>query len=534
MLRKLAGIGLCAAALFGLAAQARADVVIDWNNVLLDAIRTDRTAPPKASLYMAAVHVAIYDAVNGILGGYTPFHVTASAPAGASAEAAASAAAHKTLVALFPAQRTTIDAALTTSLAAIPDGTAKAAGISWGESVADQILALRADDHSADVVSYEAPTGAFWWAPTAPAFAAAVLPNWPIVTPWCMTRGSQFRQGTPPPAGSAEYTAAFNEVKRIGRSNSPHRTADQTQIALFWADGPGTATPPGHWLVIAQGISQQEHLSLLENARLFALLSITVADAAIVSWDYKYSSNSWRPITGIQHADVDGNPDTTADPRWEPLIATPPFPSYTSGHSTFSGSAARILELFFGTDTISFTTTSDGLPGVQRSFTSFSRAAEEAGQSRIYGGIHWQFDNKQGLASGRTLAEHVFFGFLTPTSSPSACSADPTTLCLDEGRFKVQARWNTGTASGPAQVVSQSDQSGQFYFFDTANTELTVKVLNACGSSDRFWVFASGLTNVEVLITVTDTHAGRIRQYFNPRGQAFAPVQDVSAFATCP
>src|SRR6185295_4472209 len=460
---------------------------------------------------------------------------TASAPGGASPEAAAAAAAHRVLVALYPAQQSTFDAALATSLAAIPDGAAKTAGVSWGESVADQILALRANDHSGDLfATYTAPTGGFWWIPTPPAFAPALLPNWPIVTPWCMTSGSQFRQGGPPAAASAKYTSAFREVMRLGRVDSAFRTADQTQTALFWADGGGTATPPGHWLLIAQGISQQEHLSLLQNARLFALLGLTVADAAIVSWDNKYNYGNWRPITGIQHADLDGNPNTFTDPNWTPLIATPPFPSYTSGHSTFSGSSARILGLFFGSDEVSFSTTSDGLPGVQRSFTSFSQAAGEAGQSRIYGGIHWQYDNQDGLASGRSLAEHVFYGFLTPVASPGTCVAGPTALCLNGGRFKVQASFNTGTASGTAQALPPTGDSGQFYFFDADNTELTVKVLNACSFNDRYWVFASGLTDVEVVITVTDTQAGRVRQYFNPRGKAFAPVQDTSAFATCP
>jgi hypothetical protein len=534
MFRKLAWTGLCATALLCFAVQARADVVIDWDNVLLNAIRTDKTPPPKASRDMALVHVSIYDAVNGILGGYSPYHVTASAPAGASAEAAAAAAAHKVLVALFPAQQAAFDTALTASLAAIPDGVAKTSGISWGESVAAEILALRAGDHAAEFVSPFFPTGAVWWLPTPPAFAPAVLPNWPIVTPWCMKNGAEFRQAAPPSPGSLQYTAAFREVSRLGRVDSTVRTADQTQIALFWADGAGTATPPGHWLVIAQGISQEKHLSLQENARLFALLSLTVADAAIVSWDNKYYYNYWRPVTAIQHADIDGNPATAADPGWQALIATPPFPSYTSGHSTFSASSAKILELYFGTDAMSFSTTSDGLPGVQRSFSSFSQAAAEAGQSRIYGGIHWQFDNQAGLASGQSLAEEVFFNFLTKVAEPGACSAGATTLCLADGRFKVQAHWSRKADSGAAQVVSQTGDSGQFYFFDADNTELTVKVIDACSYNDRFWFFASGLTDVQVLVTVTDTHTGKVRQYFNPQGKSYAPVQDISAFATCP
>jgi membrane-associated phospholipid phosphatase len=516
------------------AAAAWADPVTDWNGTLLQAIRTDRTPPPKASRAMACVHVAIYDAVVGLLGGYEPYHVTSSAPAGASPEAAAAAAAHRALVALFPAQQAAFDAALATALAAIPNGPAKTNGVTWGEQVAGEILALRANDHAADTAPYTPPTGGLWWTPTPPAFAPALLPNWPTVTPWTMTSGTQFRQGAPPSAGSSAYTSALREVRRLGRVDSHFRTPEQTQIALFWADGAGTATPPGHWLEIASGIVLQRGTPLLQNARLFALLSLAVADAAIVSWDNKYYYSDWRPVTGIQHAELAGDPDITPDPSWTPLIATPPFPSYTSGHSTFSGASSQILALFFGADDVAFTTTSDGLPGVQRSFSSFSAAAEEAGQSRIYGGIHWQYDNQAGLSSGRSLAEHVFFNFLTPIVAASPCTTGPTVLCLGNGRFKVTAQWRTASASGAGHAQSLGDDSGQFWFFAADNTELVVKVLDACAGFDRFWVFASGLTNVEVTLTVTDTQNGRTRRYFNPLGKPFASVQDVSAFATCP
>ncbi len=534
MRKQLCLAALFTAALLGIAGAARADVVLDWNEVLLDAIRVDKTPPPKAARAMACVNVSIFDAVNGILGGFTPYHVTDPAPAGASPEAAAIAAAHRGLVALYPAQQATFDAAKAASLAAIPDGPAKTAGIAWGEQVADAILELRADDHSGAIDPWESPLGGGWWLATPPAFAPPLLPNWPRVTPWAMASTTEFRPAAPPAPNDAEYAAAFREVKRLGRVNSPSRTADQTQIALFWADGGGTETPPGHWITIAGGISRDRGLSLAENARLFALLSITVADAAIVSWDVKYAYNNWRPVTGIQHADQDGNPDTDADASWLPLIATPPFPSYSSGHSTFSGSSSRLLAHFFGTDDIAFSTVSDGLPGVTRSFTSFSQAAEEAGQSRIYGGIHWQFDNTAGLESGRSLADHVFFNFLTPAATASTCSPGPATLCLNGGRFKVEAHWRTADGSGAGTAESLGEDSGRFWFFSEDNTELVVKVLNACSFDDRYWVFASGLTNVEVQITVTDTQAGKARRYFNPQGKAFAPVQDVRAFATCP
>ena len=527
----VSGLGLVL--LLGIAPASRADVVIDWNNVALNAIRTDKTPPPKSSRALACVHVAMFDAVNSGTGApYQPYLVEVpGAFLAISPEAAAASAAHAALVDLFPAQKSTFDAALAASLAAIPDGPMKTSGIQWGASVAAQIMDSRHDDGSATARPYEAPTGANWWTRTPPALADPLLPNWPYVTPWAMTSGEQFRQGPPPPSTTSEYTAAFREVRKLGHANSPYRTAEQTQIALFWADGGGTVTPPGHWFVIAQGISRDHHLSLIDNARLFALLGIAVADAAVVSWDQKYHYSEWRPVTGIQHADVDGNPFTAAEPTWTPLIATPPFPSYTSGHSTFSAASAKILELFFGTDAIPFTTTSDGLPGVTRSFTSFSQAAEEAGQSRIYGGIHWQFDNQAGLASGRALAEHVFFNVLTQAGRMGTCVADETTLCLADGRFKVQAHWRTAQgAAGSGHGASLGSDSGRFWFFGEDNTELTVKVLDACDAFDRFWVFASGLTNVEVTLTVTDTETGRTRQYYSPQGKAFAPVQDTNAF----
>lgn len=519
--------------LLSFAGSARADVVLDWNSVLLDAIRVDKTAPPRASRAMACVQVAVYDAAAGILPGYEPYYVTETAPAGASAEAAVVEAAYQALVALFPAQAGSFETKRAASLAAIPDGPAEQDGIAWGQQVTEEILALRQGDHSNDIVPYEPPAGGGWWAPTAPALAPPLLPNWPIVTPWSMTDRGQFRVGPPPPPNTHEYTAAFREVRRLGRKDSPNRTADQSQIALFWADGPGTATPPGHWMVIAQDLARERGTSLIENARMLALLGIAVADAAIVSWDHKYYYSNWRPITGIRLADQDGNPDTVADPAWEPLIATPPFPSYSSGHSTFSGAAARILALLFGTDQIAFSTTSDALPGVTRSFDRLSQAAEEAGRSRIYGGIHWEFDNQTGLSSGRALADHVFFSLLRPAAVAGACVPGPTTLCLEDGRFKVEARWATENGSGTGQAVELTDDSGRFWFFGAENPEIVVKVIDACDAYDRFWVFASGLTNVEVQLTVTDTQEGRTRQYFNAQGRPFAPIQDTDAFATC-
>jgi membrane-associated phospholipid phosphatase len=233
------------------------------------------------------------------------------------------------------------------------------------------------------------------------------LPEWGYVAPFAIRKGTQYQPPGPPALSSAAYAQALNEVKALGGKDSRARTEDQTQIAHFWADLAGTSTPPGHWNLIAQEIARQRGTSLAENARLFALLNVCLADAGILCWVIKFTYDYWRPITAIQRADVDDNPSTEPDPNWQPLLETPPFPSYTSGHSTFSGAGAAALASFFGTDTIPFASTSEGLPGVRRSFPGFWAAAQEAGMSRIYGGIHYQFDNTDGLAVGRALALYV-------------------------------------------------------------------------------------------------------------------------------
>jgi membrane-associated phospholipid phosphatase len=194
------------------------------------------------------------------------------------------------------------------------------------------------------------------------------------------------------------------------------RTPDQTEIAQFWADTAGTYTPPGHWNAIAEEVAAQSNTSLVDEARLFALLNIALADAGIASWDAKYVYDLWRPVTAIRQADLDDNPQTTTDSTWDSLIGTPPFPEYVSGHCTFSGAAEAILANFFG-DNVGFATTSSGLPRVSRSYDSFAAAADEAGISRIYGGgIHFLSANVDGLATGRALGNYVFDNFLAINS----------------------------------------------------------------------------------------------------------------------
>lgn len=393
---------------------AQADLIADWNNQLLSAIRTNSTNPPRASRAMTMVHAAMFDAVNAVGQAYRPYHFSASVPGNTSAEAAAAQAARDVLVQLFPAQTVSFDGALATQLGAIADGPDKSAGVALGASAAASILALRASDNNGLVVPYMPDAGAGDWRPTPPANAAALLPNWPQVTPWTMTSGAQFRHPVGPPSlGSAEYAAALAEVRELGSAVSATLTSDQTEIANFWADGGGTATPAGHWNRIAQTVVAQQNLPLAESARTFALLNLGLADAAIACWDNKYAYGFWRPITAIRE---DGTPP---DPLWTPLIATPPFPSYTSGHSTFSGAASTILADLFG-DATSFQSAQDNQPSIVRSFTSFSQAADEAAKSRLYGGIHFRFDNEHGLMSGQALGRFVVDNILMPVPEPAS------------------------------------------------------------------------------------------------------------------
>src|SRR6266481_5220091 len=390
---------------------AHADVVTEWNNAALDAIRAGHTPPPIASRSLAILHVSIYDAVNGIDRTHEPYLVQSEVPASASREAAASAAAHEALVNLFPAAASSFETLYAAILAAIPDGPQKTAGIVWGEFVANQILAARANDGFDAVVLPPSGSGPGVWVPTPPAFLPYLLPQWGFVVPFGMNSSSQFRPPGPPSLGSERYAADYNEVKALGAAIGSTRTEEQTLIALFWADGVGTETPPGHWNSIAQSIAAAQGSALEENARLFALLNIAMGDAAICAWDAKYTFHFWRPVTAINITEPELN--------WASFIVTPPFPDYVSGHSTFSGAAATVLPLFYGTEDLPFTIGSDFLPGMYRSFPTCLDAAEEAAVSRLYGGIHFRSANEDGLQAGISIGEWTNTHYLQLKSNHS-------------------------------------------------------------------------------------------------------------------
>jgi PAP2 superfamily len=393
-------------------AQNITDSVIQGNQLTLELIKTEKTPPPIAARNLAIVHSTIYDTVNSINPTHSSYYVTEKAPKDTSVEAAAISAIENTLKELYPTQSSQIETKLTESLGKITDSPSKTQGIAWGKQVAEKILALRKEDGSNAKVEYTPSKEIGSWQPIPPDFKPASMPYWKNVKPFTMKSAADFRIAKMPTLESAEYTEEFNYTKDIGAKDSKTRTADQTSMAKFWLDGAGTVTPPGHWNQIATDLAVKKGYNLAENARFFALLNLALADASIIDADHKYTFNRWRPITAIQQAENDNNPQTTADTNWTPLLNTPSSPAYVSGHSTFAGAADAIVTGIFS-DKVSFTTSTDPTNKLDdRSFTSITQAADEAGMSRVYGGVHWQSDSRDGLTAGRNLGKYVLQNFL--------------------------------------------------------------------------------------------------------------------------
>jgi len=389
--------------------------VVQWNRNLLAIVRTPGAQPatihPTRSF--AIMHGAIYDAVNAIDGTHAPylFSVT-DAPRAASEDAAAAAAAHGVLVALYPAFRTALDAELQQSLGQVADGQAKADGIRLGQAVADRLLALRNNDGSnAAPIPYVFGTDPGDYQSTPPNFPAQPqFTHWSHVTPFALENPGQFRPGPAPPLRSDRYGDAVNEVKSLGIANGTTATPDQALTGRFW-----NGAVQNYWNEISQTASVAHGLTTPQNARLFALLNLSFADGVIAFYDAKYTYNLWRPVTAIRAADTDGNPETAADPNWLPQAGkTAPDPSYPGAHAVISAAGAEVLISFFGGDHLDFAVTSEVLPGVERSFTSYSAAAEEATSSRVFAGQHFRFDLTSGHRLGRDVADFVVDHFLTP------------------------------------------------------------------------------------------------------------------------
>jgi hypothetical protein len=397
----------------------RGDVVIAWNQTMLDAIRLTKDTLGLSTRTMAMVQAAMYDAINDIdqFGSVYKVSVPVQPGTSPSPEAAGSEAAYDVLSSLIPQEQTLYQSTLAESLAGIPSANA-AAGIAIGDAVAAGILAWRANDGSNVQVPYVPGTAPGQWRPTPPDFSIAWGPEWGQVTPFAINNAARFLPPPPPALDSSAYAAALKLTESLGSKNSTTRTAQQTQIADFWAyDTAGMGPPPVNYNQIVQTVALQQHNTLDQNARLFALADVAMADAGIVTWDAKYNYNLWRPVTSIPDANQDGNPATIANPKWTPLGApgdgvranfTPNFPAYPSGHAAFGAAMFTTLANFYGTNNMTFTIGSDEEPGVYETFNSFSAAAEQNGISRIYLGIHYIFDKTAGITEGDSIGNYVY------------------------------------------------------------------------------------------------------------------------------
>ena len=366
------------------------DPVLYWNDL---AVKMVATNPLNQARIIAAMNAAMHDAVNRTYNGAGNYYNVGVTAPGGNVRAAASVAAHDVLVSLNSANTAAYDVALAANLAKVAPGAAKTNGVATGAAYAAAMLALRQNDGSGAVVSYTPGNQPGDWRPTPPAFAPAALPHWGSVTPFLLNSGSQFRPGPPPALGSADYTAAYNEVKAIGSATSATRTQDQTESALFWDISNGTT-----WIRIATDVIADDGLSTLENARVMAKVSTAVADSLIAGFDAKYVYNFWRPVTAIREGDNDTNPDTAGDASWSPLFNTPNHPTYVSTHSMQSGAASAVLLSLVQDQSFCNTIGTD-----TRCFTSIGQAAQDAANSRLWGGIHFRFDNEVGLATGQTV-----------------------------------------------------------------------------------------------------------------------------------
>src|SRR5260221_3788567 len=383
---------------------ARTDVVLDWNGLAAQLIVGPGGAnkvPPLGLVDLAIVHTAMYDAVSAVEGfPFAPYAVGPPVTAPAWAEAAAARAGRDVLLALHPARAADCEALYASSLAAVPDGPAEANGIDVGQQAAAGILALRASDgRNAGTTIVEPPEAPGVWIRTPPGFLAPQAPWAGSITPWTLNHPAQFRPDPPPELDSSHWVQDYNEVKALGPATDGTRTAEQTNIARFWADQPML-----QWNRAGRGISTSAALSVPDNARLFAMLTTAGSDALIACWDAKYHYMFWRPVTAIQAGG--GNPALTDDPSWLGVVTTPNHPEYPAAHGCFSGASVETLSYFFRTDDFTFTITSNfaGVTTPLRTYSSFSQALEEVLDARIYGGMHYRNSTHKGALLGKQVS----------------------------------------------------------------------------------------------------------------------------------
>jgi hypothetical protein len=402
---------------------ARANPVLEWNQIFVDMLIATSTPNSSSQRLGAIVHTAIFDAYNGIDQRYTSIFVRTAAPNGASRAAAVVAAAYTALVGLFPSQQPALDARYTASLAVLSAeceqigqsnesrGACAARierGVTWGIEVARAVLGWRANDgFTASYPPFVGGTAVGQWRPVPPATAMSAQ-GLAFTDPFVLVSQAQFRPEPPRGLSSSTYTRDFNSVELLGRKTGSTRTDDQTALAPFWE---GNASV--HWNQAANQIARANDVSMADSNRLLALLNIAMADTAITVWSAKrhYGENSlevtWRPATSIPLADTDGNPETVPDPGWLPLVTTPSHPEYPAGHPSQNGAAATVLRAHFR-DRQAFTLTTSGQPS--RTYASIAQARSDGNRARVWGGMHYpstvEISDHLGEAIARYVNEH--------------------------------------------------------------------------------------------------------------------------------
>jgi hypothetical protein len=384
-------------------------VVSDWNEIAVTTLAGDTTKGVDAFLYMAFVQAAVYDAVVGVEGRYEPYSFHARARRGTSVQAAAVAAAYKVLVTYVPSAQATLDEQYAASLAQLPDGKPKTRGIAFGTRAAEHLIRLRADDGRNASIEFTQPPAPGVWRSTPPAFLPMSAPWLGFVTPLLVHSATQFAPPPPPALTSARYTRDFNEVKALGSATSTERTPAQTDTARFFS---------GNGLVQYNAALRDQvrvrQLDIVEAARMFAAIDMSVADAVISVWYAKYVYGYWRPITAINLADTDGNPATVADPSWTPLFPTPPYPEYPSGYNVVNSTVTHGLEELFETRRLQLTLISTAVPGVERFHDSGRALRRDVVGARMWNGFHFRFANTAAREMGRRLTDWTLDHYFQP------------------------------------------------------------------------------------------------------------------------
>jgi hypothetical protein len=386
------------------AAPVHANGITHWNGIAVRAVSAGRPGPV-GFFDLALLHAAMHDALQAYERRYEPYH--ARLTGAGSPVAAAAAAAHGVLVGLYPTQQTVLDADLAAYLLSV--GLTGDIGLQTGRAAAEQLLTQHRAAPTPPLPDYTGGTAIGQWRPTPPANLPMALLYMAFTRPFAMRSVSQFRPEPPPGLGSAEYARDYDEVRALGARTGSSRTPEQTDLAYFWSDNVVV-----QWNRVLREVTEAQGLDLGDSARLLALANLSTADALISSWDAKYHYSYWRPVTAIVEGDADGNPDTTGDTAWEPLITTPNYPDYPSGANAVSAAMVSTLQRFFGTDVLSFSIHSNAANVQQRTrtYTRLSDAAAEVVEARMLLGIHFRFADEVARTQGEQVAGWVFQRFL--------------------------------------------------------------------------------------------------------------------------